>query len=91
MIRVVVGGGAIGTNNAWHIADHGLGEIILIERDRLGSGTTCHSVDNITWKPSSNHDASALYVFDTIARLESSFSPRPVPARPGVREPPSGS
>src|SRR5215469_8397604 len=69
---VVIGGGVIGTSVAWHIAEHGLGEIILLERDRLGSGTTWHSAGNITWKPSSNHDASVLYVLDTITRLDGS-------------------
>ena len=39
----VVGGGVIGCSIAWHLAERDLGEIVLIERDQLGSGTTWHS------------------------------------------------
>ncbi|HVM78460.1 MAG TPA: FAD-binding oxidoreductase [Stellaceae bacterium] len=69
---VVVGGGVIGTSIAWHAAERGLGEVVLLERDRLGSGTTWHSAGNITWKPLSNHDESVLYALETIDRLERS-------------------
>jgi sarcosine oxidase subunit beta len=34
---VIVGGGVIGASVAWHLADRGLGDVILLERDRLGS------------------------------------------------------
>ena len=67
---VVVGGGVIGTSIAWHLAERRLGEVLLLERDRLGSGTTWHSAGNITWKPSADHDAPILYAFATIDRLE---------------------
>src|SRR5215469_2968372 len=67
---VVVGGGVIGTSVAWHLAERRLGEVILLERDRLGSGTTWHSAGNITWKPLSSHDAAVLYAYEVIDRLE---------------------
>ena len=67
---VVIGGGVIGTSIAWHLAERGLGEVILLERDRLGSGTTWHSAGNITWKPLSSHDAAVLYAYEVIDRLE---------------------
>lgn len=67
---VVVGGGVIGTSVAWHIAERGLGKVILLERDRLGSGTTWHSAGNITWKPDSSNDEAVLYAFDVIDRLD---------------------
>ena len=66
---VVVGGGVIGASIAWHLAKLGIGEVVLLERDRLGSGTTWHSAGNITWKPSRDHDAPILYALDTISRL----------------------
>ncbi|HYB08621.1 MAG TPA: FAD-binding oxidoreductase [Alphaproteobacteria bacterium] len=66
----VVGGGVIGTSIAWHLAMRKLGEVLLVERDRLGSGTTWHSAGNITWKPLSNHDLAVLYALETIAHLE---------------------
>jgi glycine/D-amino acid oxidase-like deaminating enzyme len=67
---VVVGGGVIGASVAWHLAKQGIGEVVLLERDRLGSGTTWHSAGNITWKPSSSHDAPVLYALETVARLK---------------------
>ena len=66
---VVIGGGVVGCSIAWHLGQRDLGEIMLIERDRLGSGTTWHSAGNITWRPGGGHDASVLYAFETIARL----------------------
>ena len=65
----VIGGGVVGCSIAWHLAQRELGEIVLIERDRLGSGTTWHSAGNITWRPGLHHDATVLYAFDTLARL----------------------
>ena len=67
---VVVGGGVVGTSIAWHLAQKNLGEVVLLERDRLGSGTTWHSAGNITWKPSRDHDAPILYAMETLARLK---------------------
>jgi 4-methylaminobutanoate oxidase (formaldehyde-forming) len=67
---VVVGGGVIGTSVAWHIAERGLGNVILLERDRLGSGTTWHSAGNITWVPGASHDEAVLYAYDVIDRLD---------------------
>lgn len=70
---LVVGGGAIGTSIAWHLAERGLGEVVLLEQDRLGAGTTWHSAGNITWRPLPDQDAPILYAFETIDRLETAF------------------
>ncbi len=40
---VVVGGGVIGCSVAYHLADMGWKDIVLIERDQLTSGTTWHA------------------------------------------------
>jgi 4-methylaminobutanoate oxidase (formaldehyde-forming) len=40
---VIVGGGIIGTSVAYHLASMGWKEIVLLERDRLTSGTTGHA------------------------------------------------
>ncbi len=40
---VVVGGGIIGTSVAYHLALMGWKDIVLLERDRLTSGTTWHA------------------------------------------------
>jgi 4-methylaminobutanoate oxidase (formaldehyde-forming) len=71
MVRriAVIGGGVVGCSVAWHLAQRDLGEIVLIERDRIGSGTTWHSAGNITWRPGLHHDATVLYAFDALAQL----------------------
>ena len=66
---VVVGGGVVGTSIAWHLARQGIGEVTLLERDRLGSGTTWHSAGNITWKPTPSYDAPIQYAFETLGQL----------------------
>ena len=40
---MVVGGGVIGTSVAYHLALMGWQDIVLLERDRLTSGTTWHA------------------------------------------------
>jgi len=72
MKYVVVGGGVVGTSIAWHLARQGIGEVILLERDRLGSGTTWHSAGNITWKPTPSYDAPIQYAFETLGQLKES-------------------
>ncbi|MCO1658545.1 FAD-binding oxidoreductase [Pseudonocardia sp. S2-4] len=37
---VVVGGGAIGTSIAFHLAEAGVSDVVLLERDELGHGST---------------------------------------------------
>ena len=65
----VIGGGVVGCSVAWHLAERDLGRVVLLERDRLGSGTTWHSAGNITWKPVEDHDEPVLYAFETLERL----------------------
>ena len=40
---VIVGGGIIGVSIAYHLAELGMTEVVLLERDRLTSGTTWHA------------------------------------------------
>jgi 4-methylaminobutanoate oxidase (formaldehyde-forming) len=40
---VVVGGGIIGTSVAYHLAKFGVEDVVLLERDKLTSGTTWHA------------------------------------------------
>lgn len=67
---LIIGGGVIGASVAWHLAEAGAGDVTLLERDKLGSGTTWHSAGNITWKPSHQHDEPILKVLKTVKRLE---------------------
>ncbi|MEM7123992.1 MAG: FAD-binding oxidoreductase [Pseudomonadota bacterium] len=61
---IVIGGGVIGTSIAWHLAKAEAGDITLVERDRLGAGTTWHSAGNITWM--ANSDTSIRAAFETL-------------------------
>src|SRR3954470_17942051 len=40
---VVVGGGVIGCSVAYHLAHQGITDVVLLERDKLTSGTTWHA------------------------------------------------
>ena len=40
---VVIGGGVIGTSVVYHLAHMGWKDVVLLERDRLTSGTTWHA------------------------------------------------
>src|SRR3982751_372388 len=40
---VVIGGGVIGTSVAYHLAEMGWKDTVLLERDQLTSGTTWHA------------------------------------------------
>ena len=45
---VVVGGGIIGCSVAYHLADMGCNDVVLLERDQLTSGTTWHAAGLMT-------------------------------------------
>ncbi|MCP5033263.1 MAG: FAD-binding oxidoreductase, partial [Actinomycetia bacterium] len=40
---VIIGGGVIGTSVAYHLAKLGWSDVVLLERDKLTSGTTWHA------------------------------------------------
>ena len=40
---LVVGGGAVGTSIAYHLARAGWQDVVLLERDELTSGSTWHA------------------------------------------------
>jgi sarcosine oxidase subunit beta len=44
---VIVGGGVIGVSCAYHLARAGVGDVVLIERDALGSGSTCRGAGGV--------------------------------------------
>jgi sarcosine oxidase, subunit beta len=44
---VVVGGGAIGANIAFHLAEAGVTDVVLLERDELGAGSTCKAAGGV--------------------------------------------
>jgi len=40
---IIVGGGIIGTSVAYHLAKLGVKDVLLLERDKITSGTTWHA------------------------------------------------
>jgi len=69
---VVIGGGIIGTSVAYHLAHLGFGEVLLLERDRLTSGTTWHAAGLMATFGSTSQTSTELrmYTRDLYARLE---------------------
>jgi 4-methylaminobutanoate oxidase (formaldehyde-forming) len=69
---VVVGGGIIGTSVAYHLAALGWSDVLLLERDRLTSGTTWHAAGLMATFGSTSHTSTELrkYTWDLYSRLE---------------------
>lgn len=69
---VVIGGGVIGTSIAYHLALAGERDVVLLERDRLTSGTTWHAAGLMTsfGSFSETNTRMRLYSRDLYARLE---------------------
>ena len=45
---VVIGGGITGTSVAYHLAKAGWRDVVLVEKDELTSGSTCHAAGLVT-------------------------------------------
>ena len=69
---VVIGGGIIGTSVAYHLAQCGVTDVVLLERDRLTSGTTWHAAGLMATFGSTSQTSTELrmYTRDLYARLE---------------------
>jgi len=69
---VVVGGGVIGTSVAYHLGHMGVPDVVLLERDRLTSGTTWHAAGLMATFGSTSQTSTELrmYTGDLYARLE---------------------
>jgi len=69
---VVIGGGVMGASVAYHLARAGWGDTLLLERDRLTSGTTWHSAGLVVTFGSSSPTSTELrrYTRQLFARLE---------------------
>jgi glycine cleavage system aminomethyltransferase T/glycine/D-amino acid oxidase-like deaminating enzyme len=69
---VVVGGGIIGCSVAYHLAHMGCSDVVLLERDRLTSGTTWHAAGLIVTFGSTSETSTEMrkYTRDLYARLE---------------------
>ena len=69
---VIIGGGVIGCSVAYHLAHAGWTDVLLLERDRLTSGTTWHAAGLMTCFGSTSETSTGirLYSRDLYARLE---------------------
>uniref|UniRef100_A0A8U8CBH1 Sarcosine dehydrogenase, mitochondrial n=1 Tax=Geospiza parvula TaxID=87175 RepID=A0A8U8CBH1_GEOPR len=66
---VVVGGGSLGCQTAYHLAKMGLRGVLLLERDRLTSGTTWHTA-GLLWqlRPSDVEVELLAHTRDVVSR-----------------------
>ncbi len=69
---VVIGGGVIGCSVAYHLARQGWSDVVLLERDRLTSGTTWHAAGLIVTFGSLSETSTAMRIYtrDLYSRLE---------------------
>jgi 4-methylaminobutanoate oxidase (formaldehyde-forming) len=69
---VVIGGGVIGCSVAYHLADMGCSEVVLLERDQLTSGTTWHAAGLMTTYGATSETSLGIrrYSRELIPRLE---------------------
>lgn len=69
---VIIGGGSIGCNVAYHLTKLGVTEIVVLERDKLTSGTTWHAAGEIVPAVLGSEWECELYTYgrNLIAGLE---------------------
>jgi glycine cleavage system aminomethyltransferase T/glycine/D-amino acid oxidase-like deaminating enzyme len=69
---VIIGGGIIGCSIAYHLAHMGCKEVVLLERDRLTSGTTWHAAGLMVTFGSTSETSTEMrkYTRDLYSRLE---------------------
>jgi 4-methylaminobutanoate oxidase (formaldehyde-forming) len=69
---VVIGGGIIGCSVAYHLAHMGWRDVVVLERDRITSGTTWHAAGLIVTFGSTSETSTEMrkYTRDLYARLE---------------------
>ncbi len=68
---VIAGGGIIGLGIAYHLAKAGVGDVLLVERNQLTSGTSWHAAGIVgTLRPSLNLTKLSLYATELFPRIE---------------------
>ena len=69
---VVIGGGIIGCSVAYHLAHMGWTDVVVLERDRITSGTTWHAAGLMVTFGSTSETSTEMrkYTRDLYARLE---------------------
>ena len=68
---VIIGGGVIGCSVAYHLTKYGWKDVVLLERDRLTSGTTWHAAGLVSQLgPSAAITKIRKYTLDLYKKLE---------------------
>jgi 4-methylaminobutanoate oxidase (formaldehyde-forming) len=68
---VVIGGGVVGASVAYHLAAAGCREVVLLERAKIGSGTTWHAAGNMeTYRADPLIGDMVRYAVEFYPRLE---------------------
>ena len=68
---VVIGGGVIGCSVAYHLTKFGWKDVVLLERDKLTSGTTWHAAGLVSQLgPSASVTKIRKYTLDLYKNLE---------------------
>ncbi|MBZ9756821.1 FAD-dependent oxidoreductase [Mesorhizobium sp. ESP6-5] len=68
---VIIGGGVIGLSTAYHLAEAGVGDVVLLERHQLTSGTSWHAAGIVgPLRASLNLTRLAQYATELFPRLE---------------------
>ena len=68
---VVIGGGVTGCSVAYHLAAAGVDDVLLVDKDELTSGSTCHAAGLVTqFNPSPTMMAFRRYSVELYNRLD---------------------
>jgi 4-methylaminobutanoate oxidase (formaldehyde-forming) len=68
---VIIGGGAIGLSLAYHLGHLGMSDVLLLERDRVSSGTSWHAAGIVgPLRASMNLTRLAMYALELFVDLE---------------------
>lgn len=69
---VIIGGGSIGCNTAYHLTKLGMSDVVVLERDKLTSGTTWHAAGLIVAGVLKSEAECEIYTHgrDLYAKLE---------------------
>ena len=68
---VVIGGGVVGASVAYHLAERGCADVVLLERTKIGSGTSWHAAGNMeTYRADPLIGEMVRYAVELYPRLE---------------------
>ncbi|MBD3677086.1 MAG: GcvT family protein [Rhodobacteraceae bacterium] len=86
---VIIGGGSIGCNLAYHLTKLGMTDVVVLERDKLTSGTTWHAAGEIVPAVLGNEWECEFYTYgrNLIAGLEEETGQATGWRRPGYIQP----